>query len=111
MSLETALRKRRSRREYAPGPLSLAELSQLLWAAQGETTPEGFRTAPSGGALYPLEVYVLAGNVTNLASGIYRYAPYSHTLRQVVDGDYRLPHAGGIQSSQNEHVLWRRASA
>jgi len=89
VSIETALRTRRSQREYAEGPIALAEVAQLLWAAQGKTTTEGFRTAPSAGALFPLEVYVLAGNVTDLAAGIYQYAPHSHTLRRVVDGDHR----------------------
>jgi SagB-type dehydrogenase family enzyme len=99
--VETALRARRSHREYAAGPLALAELSQLLWAAQGVTTPEGYRTAPSAGALYTLEVCVLTSNVTDLATAIYHYAPHSHALRKVVDGDHRrgLTQAALHQSS------------
>jgi SagB-type dehydrogenase family enzyme len=101
VSVESALRARRSHREYTDGPLSLTELAQLLWAAQGVTSSEGFRTAPSAGALYPLEVYVLAGNVIDLVTGIYHYTPHSHTLTRVVDGDHRraLMQAALYQSS------------
>jgi len=61
----------------------------LLWAAQGITDPSVGRTAPSAGALYPLEVYVLAGTVTGLAHGIYKYKPQGHELVKVADGDKR----------------------
>ena len=57
-SLEHALRQRRSVQDYRNVPITLSQLSQLLWAAQGITDFRGFRTAPSAGALYPLEVYV-----------------------------------------------------
>src|SRR4030067_1026903 len=64
-SVEQALLKRRSVRDFKPQALELADVSQLLWAAQGITEPEeGFRTAPSAGALYPLEVYLLAEKVS-----------------------------------------------
>ena len=63
VSIEEALLKRRSIREYTGDPLTLQEVSQLLWAAQGITDLRGFRTAPSAGALYPLEVYVVVGHV------------------------------------------------
>ena len=56
MSLEEALARRRSVREFSNKPLSDQDVSQLLWAAQGITHPEGLRTAPSAGALYPLEL-------------------------------------------------------
>jgi SagB-type dehydrogenase family enzyme len=79
-SLEKALQTRRSVRTYSLEPLSLAEVSQLLWAAQGLTHPNGLRTAPSAGALYPLDIYLLAGNVTGLSGGIYHYQPGDHTL-------------------------------
>jgi hypothetical protein len=61
MPLETTLGRRRSLREFSGAALALADLGQLLWAAQGTTGGEGQRTAPSAGALYPLEVYVVAG--------------------------------------------------
>ncbi|QYZ78101.1 SagB/ThcOx family dehydrogenase [Methanofollis formosanus] len=94
-SIEEALATRRSVREYADGPLTLAELSQLLWAAQGVTDEmSGFRTAPSAGALYPLEVYVAAGEVTDLPAGVYRYLPAEHRLERVAEGDVRRDLAG-----------------
>jgi SagB-type dehydrogenase family enzyme len=88
-SVEKALLSRRSVREYRDEPLNMAEIGQLLWAAQGETAPGGFRTAPSAGALYPLELYVVAGNVRDLAPGIYRYHPQTHTLTPILAGDRR----------------------
>ena len=61
-SIEEALLERRSIRQYKDDPLTLAEVSQLLWAAQGITGLWGWRTAPSAGATYPLEVYVKIHN-------------------------------------------------
>ena len=89
ISVEKALRGRRSVRAYKNVPLMLSEVSQLLWAAQGITDPHGFRTAPSAGALYPLEVYVVIGNVNNLPSGIYKYNPHGHKLVRIERGDKR----------------------
>jgi SagB-type dehydrogenase family enzyme len=88
-SVEEALSKRRSVRRYTDEPLTLAEVSQLLWAAQGVTSREGLRTAPSAGALYPLEVYLVAGNVDGLPDGVYHYRPHSHELKKITDGDKR----------------------
>lgn len=88
-SLEEALRKRRSVRSYKDSPLMAAEVSQLLWAAQGVTSPRGLRTAPSAGALYPLETYVVAGNVDGLPDGVYHYRPDKHELAMTVKGDKR----------------------
>lgn len=90
MSVEEALQTRRTVRTYAEGSLTLAEISQLLWAAQGITDRANERrTAPSAGALYPLEVYLLAGQVEGLDSGIYRYDCVAHTLRLLSAGDAR----------------------
>ena len=89
VSIEEALFKRRSVRGYKNEPLTLAEVSQLLWAAQGVTDDYGFRTAPSAGALYPLEVYLVAGNVSGLSSAVYKYVPGGHSLTRVLDGDLR----------------------
>ncbi len=80
LSLHDALRTRRSEREYAADGLQLAEISNLLWAAQGTTHPEGMRTAPSAGALYPLELSVAVGSVVGLTPGLYRYRPREHAL-------------------------------
>ena len=72
MSVEESLNERRSVRQYRPNePLQLEEISQLLWSAQGITSDEGLRTAPSAGALFPLEIYLVAGNVRNLHVGVY----------------------------------------
>jgi len=89
MPLETALRERRSVRAYGSGPLTIAEVSHLLWAAQGVNRSGGFRTAPSAGALYPLELYLAAGEVEGLPAGLYRYLPREHVLLPVGSGDRR----------------------
>ena len=88
VSIEKALLERRSIRSYKEEPLTLNELSQILWAAQGITEPKkGLRTAPSARALFLVEVYVLPGNVTNLPTGAYKYQPQGHDLIKIADGD------------------------
>lgn len=87
VSIERALKKRRSIREYSNKPLTLTEVSQLLWAAQGKTRSTFGRTAPSAGALYPLEVYLVVGNVTDLSKGIYKYQPENHELLRITNMD------------------------
>jgi SagB-type dehydrogenase family enzyme len=89
VSVEQALQARRSVRSYKDDPLDMAEISQILWSAQGITSARGFRTAPSAGALYPLEIYVIAGNIKDLPSGIYKYRPRDHALLEIVSGDRR----------------------
>ncbi len=89
VSLERALSARESVREFTSSPLTLGEVSQLLWSAQGETRRDGGRTTPSAGALYPLEIYVVVGAVENLETGIYRYRPERHDLLAVGVGDHR----------------------
>lgn len=88
-SVEKGLRERRSIREFKRQPLSIGEVSQLLWAAQGVTASGGRRTAPSAGALYPLELYLVAGNVEGLPAGIYKYRPDGHEVMRAVEGDKR----------------------
>ena len=84
VSLEEALRRRRSSREFADRELNLDQISQLLWACQGITDPSfGKRTAPSAGALYPLEVYLVS------KKGVFHYKPHAHELVQVREGDVR----------------------
>lgn len=93
MSVEEAISRRRSVREYKDAPLTLSELGQLLWAAQGITLPsKGFRAAPSAGATYPLELYVSVreGGVEGLSAGIYHYDPFTHSLTLVKAGDFSL---------------------
>lgn len=89
--MESALQRRRSVREYSDQALTLAEVAQLLWAAQGAAGGDRLRTAPSAGALYPLELYVVAGNVDHLPAGVYRYLPHEHRLLRIVEGDQRSP--------------------
>ncbi|HEY5995017.1 MAG TPA: SagB/ThcOx family dehydrogenase [Gallionellaceae bacterium] len=89
-SVERALQARRSVRDFSGAALSLDETGQLLWAAQGITGPHGQRTAPSAGALYPLEILLVAGNVAGLAPGVYRYVTAGHTLTPLAAGDRRI---------------------
>ena len=90
VSLEEAVSKRRSRREFRDSPLTLEQVSQVLWAAQGITNGEGRRAAPSAGALYPLDVYLAVGEaVEGLAKGVYHYDPQGHALERVLEGDVR----------------------
>jgi len=89
VSVEQSMLLRRSVRSYTTEPLTLEEVSQLLWAAQGITDSVGRRTAPSAGALYPLEIYAVAGNVQGLSPGVYKYDPGKHQLEKVMDGDIR----------------------
>jgi SagB-type dehydrogenase family enzyme len=88
-SVEKALSTRRSVRDYGRDSLSIEEISQLLWAAQGITARWGGRTAPSAGALYPLEIYVVVGEVKGLKPGLYHYDPQKHSITEKVDGDLR----------------------
>jgi SagB-type dehydrogenase family enzyme len=83
MSLEEALVKRRSMRSFSQEPLDDAKMGQLLWAAQGITNARGFRTAPSAGALYPLELYVAT------ADGVFRFEPQEHRLLAIDTVDRR----------------------
>ena len=89
LTLEETLAQRRSVRDFARGSLTLAELSQLLWAGQGITNRSGYRTAPSAGALYPLELYAAVGGVESLPAGVFRYRPSKQLLEPVGAGDRR----------------------
>ncbi len=89
VSVEAALRARTSIRSYQGKNLTLAEVSQLLWAAQGINRKNGMRTAPSAGALYPLEVYLVAGQVEQIPVGIYKYHSRSHELVRISDEERR----------------------
>lgn len=90
-SVEEAIVSRRSVRRYKADPLSLSQLSQLLWSAQGTTAGGRFRAIPSAGATFPLEVYALVGEQTveNLKAGIYHYEVNSHALNLHLAGDFR----------------------
>jgi SagB-type dehydrogenase family enzyme len=85
-------RERRSERRFQDTPLSEAELSQLLWATQGITRPGrtvDFRTAPSAGALYPVETYLVIHDVEGIEPGVYHYDVLHHQLEQLRRGDFR----------------------
>jgi SagB-type dehydrogenase family enzyme len=99
-SLERSLSERRSVREFKQAALTLAEISQLLWAAQGVTGPGGLRTAPSAGALYPLEVYLVVGSIQNVAAGVYKYEPIEHRLAQIGTEDRRVDLAGAAYDQE-----------
>ncbi len=86
MRLDECLKKRRSTRDYAQTPVPLQQLSTLLWAAQGITSPGGLRTAPSAGAIYPLKSYVLAFRVQGLAAGFYSFDPEQQALALLAKG-------------------------
>ena len=83
VSLEELIEKRRSVRSFSSKELTIEQISQLLWAAQGITDRRGFRAAPSAGALYPLEIYIVNRN------GLYHYLPEGHILERKSDKDLR----------------------
>jgi SagB-type dehydrogenase family enzyme len=105
-SFEKVLGERRSVREYSSEELTLANVSQLLWSAQGVTHPEGWRTAPSAGAAFPLELYLAAGKVNGLAQGLYRYRADQHKLIQIGNKDLRADLAGVAPGQE-----WMKGSA
>ncbi len=90
-SVEEAIEKRRSVRSFKDESMTLQEVSQILWAAQGITEKErGLRSAPSAGATYPLEVYLVVRKVDGLEPGVYYFSPEKHLLEQVVKGEKSL---------------------
>ena len=92
MSLEEAIARRKSIRNFSSQPISQSQLSQVLWAAQGTSDASWSRTVPSAGATYPLEVFVVCGAncVEQIGEGIYRYNTDSHSLTLHHAGDVRL---------------------
>lgn len=106
VSVEEALYKRRSVRDFQIVPLTLQEVSQLVWAAQGVTHQEGHRTAPSAGALYPMTLYLVAGEIRDLPAGIYRYLPQEHRLDPRRSGDFR-----GALTASALHQEWMTDAA
>ena len=92
VSLEEAINRRGSVRNYSSKPLTMTQLSQILWAAGGkrvDAATEASRTIPSAGALYPLEIFVLAGKVENLKEGLYQYHHIDHSLGLLKEDDLR----------------------
>ena len=92
VSVEEAIKHRRTIRSYLSKPLTLEQLSQIFWAAQGITEDRGYkRSAPSGGALYPMDIYAIVGDngVKGLNAGIYHYDPHKHSALLITEGDFR----------------------
>lgn len=89
ISVEEAILNRKSVRNYKNEPISIKEISQILWSAQGITHSGKLRSAPSAGATYPLEVYVVVGNASDLSPGLYHYFPQGHRLSKILAGDLR----------------------
>lgn len=88
--LEQLLAKRRCERKYARRSVTLANATSLLWAAQGVSAADDLRTAPSAGALHPVEIYLVAGAVNELLPGIYRYLPNEGAIENAAEGDRRV---------------------
>ena len=103
MSVEEALKQRRTVRHFASRALDLQQVSQLLWGADRISDRRGLRTAPSAGATYPLELYLVVGErgVANLAPGIYRYRPPEHALELTDKEDAR-----GAVARASLHQTW-----
>ncbi len=94
LGLWEAIKERRSIRRFGASSMQEAELSQLLWASQGITHVRqgfAFRAAPSAGALYPVETYLVIHHVEGIEPGVYHYAVEGHALEQLKTGDFRIP--------------------
>ncbi|MDI6402255.1 SagB/ThcOx family dehydrogenase [Balneolaceae bacterium ANBcel3] len=90
LSVEEAMAQRRSVRSYSDTPVTIDEIGQLLWAAQGITDENrDYRTAPSAGATFPLEIYVAIRGSETLPDGVYAYHARRHLLKRHMEGDLR----------------------
>jgi SagB-type dehydrogenase family enzyme len=94
MSLEKAITLRRSRRKFLPQPLTLEQIGQLCWSAQGQEPGARYRTAPSAGATYPLELFAVT------ADGLFHYEPAKHTLEKLTGRDLRSELASAAWGQQ-----------
>jgi len=96
MTLETAIQKRRSVRSFVDKDLTLSQISQILWAAQGITDKvNGFRSAPSAGALYPITVLIVKKD------GFFEYVPDNHSLKQLSVSDLRIGLSGAALDQES----------
>jgi SagB-type dehydrogenase family enzyme len=110
MTLDEALNERRSVRRFRPEAIDLAQLGYLIWASTGvQRTEQGyeFRTAPSAGALYPIETYIIANNVRGLDPGVYHYGIRNHDLQRIEAADVR----GRIAAAALEQEMCAAAPA
>ena len=102
ISVEKTLKTRRSLRKFQNKELTQEQLSQLLWSAYGITAPPRFRTSPSAGGTYPLEIYAAVGNVKGIQPGLYKYIPREHKITQTINTDIR-PEL--TQASLNQRMI------
>jgi len=86
LSVEAAMKARRSRRSFREEPLTIKQVSQLVWSLQGETAEWGGRTTPSAKSAYPLELTVVVKNVEEMDPGVYHYSPNTHSLSKTIEG-------------------------
>jgi len=107
MPVEEAIAIRRSKRAYTQDAISIADLSQMLWAGQGQTDESGHRAAPSGRGTYPHTLYAVVRNVEGVEPGLYRYEPATHSLSDmgVADAGDKLNAAKVQDNSQNAPVV------
>ncbi len=110
MSVEEVMEKRRSLRHFVDKSIDASDVAQVLWAAYGITQKAnhkqlrgGFRTAPSAGALYPLEIYLLVGKVDGIDPGVYRYNAESHQIEQTIDHDVKQDLAAAALNQKMIH--------
>lgn len=113
VSVEEAIQNRRSKRVYTEEPVSMADLSQMLWSAQGVTDESGHRTAPSARGVYPHTLFVVVRNVEGLDAGLYRYEPETHSLSDLgmANAGDMLSEAGVQDNSKNAPVVVAIATA
>ncbi len=88
VTLAEVIAARRSQRHFRNEPLTLKELTFLLWASQGITSPQGYRTAPSAGALYPIETYLSVQNIKDIPAGIYHFNVRDFSLERLKEGNF-----------------------
>jgi SagB-type dehydrogenase family enzyme len=110
VTVEEALRARRTHRSFVSRGLTLKQFSQILWGAYGVTAKEyGYflKTAPSAGALYPIDIYAVLGGagVETLAPGVYHFRPENHSVRLIKEGDLRVQLA-----RDSVHQMWMAES-
>jgi len=107
ISVEEALRRRRSIREFNNEKLTIKEISNLLWACDGKNNEFGGRTSPSAGATYPLEIYLIAGEIEGIEKGIYYYNFWEHSISLIKKGDLRSE----ISKGAYNQIFIKNASA
>ncbi len=107
VSLEETIQERRSRRIFSEEPVTMAELSQILWSAQGETDETGHRAAPSAKGAYPYSLYVVVRNVEGMDEGLYLYDSVTHSLGSLglANAGAKLIEAGVQDNSQKAPVV------